>query len=289
MIAYWRCPPHRLFPFATVMPLGAGQARSLHFLAPALYNRAMSKLWIVASPIGNLQDISLRALECLKNADLIACEDTRHSLKLLNHFSISKPLVACYAFREEQGSKLVLGRLAQGQNVAYLSDAGTPSLSDPGSLLCRLARQEGHQVIPIPGASAFACIISVAGLGGSSVHFEGFLSPKPGRRRSRLAVLLGRGDGFVVYESPYRVRKLCQDLAQLCPTRPIVIGREMTKLHEEFIHGDALSCAQRLDGLSQIKGEFTIFVGPDRNFTPQESLREAMDGDGDGDGDSDEE
>src|SRR5512133_769443 len=143
----------------------------------------MSTLWIVSTPIGHLEDISLRAVRILKEADAIACEDTRHSLKLLSHFEIKKTLVSCYAFREDKGAHSVLRLLGEGKNVAYVSDAGTPSLSDPGSRLGRMVREAGREVVPIPGPSAFATLLSVAGLGGKSVLFEGFLSPKPGRRR----------------------------------------------------------------------------------------------------------
>jgi 16S rRNA (cytidine1402-2'-O)-methyltransferase len=136
----------------------------------------MATLSIVATPIGNLGDITLRALETLKAADVIACEDTRHTLKLLTHFEIRKPLVACYAYEEEKGAARILGLLEEGKHVAYCSDAGTPGLSDPGSLAARKAREAGHRVEPIPGPSAFAALISAAGSGGRTFTFDGFLS-----------------------------------------------------------------------------------------------------------------
>ena len=146
----------------------------------------MSELYIVATPIGNLGDITFRALETFKAVDVIAAEDTRHTLELLTHFEIRKPLVSCRAQNEEAAATKIIRLLDSGQTVAYASDAGTPGISDPGAVLAGLVRKAGHRVVPIPGASAFAALASVAGAGGKTLVFEGFLSPKPGRRRSRL-------------------------------------------------------------------------------------------------------
>lgn len=220
----------------------------------------MATLSIVATPIGNLGDITLRALETLKAADVIACEDTRHTLKLLSHFEIRKPLVACYAYDEEKGAARILALLEEGKHVAYCSDAGTPGLSDPGALAARKAREAGHRVEPIPGPSAFAALISVAGFGGRTVTFDGFLSPKPGRRRSRLSELLSRSECFVVYESPHRIGKLFADLAALAPGRKVCIGREMTKVYEEFLVMTASEAAERFGGENEAKGEFAVLV-----------------------------
>ncbi len=220
----------------------------------------MATLSIVATPIGNLGDITLRALETLKAADVIACEDTRHTLKLLTHFEIRKPLVACYAYDEEKGAARILGLLAEGKHVAYCSDAGTPGLSDPGALVVRKAREAGHRVEPIPGPSAFASLVSVAGFGGRSVLFDGFLSPKPGRRRSRLAELLAREENFLLYESPHRIGKLLADIVGLAPDRKVCIGREMTKIHEEFVVVSATEALQRFGGEEGARGEFAVLV-----------------------------
>jgi 16S rRNA (cytidine1402-2'-O)-methyltransferase len=220
----------------------------------------MATLSIVATPIGNLGDITLRALETLKAADVIACEDTRHTLKLLTHFEIRKPLVACYAYEEEKGAARILGLLEEGKHVAYCSDAGTPGLSDPGSLAARKAREAGHRVEPIPGPSAFAALISAAGSGGRTFTFDGFLSPKPGRRRSRLSELLSRGESFVLYESPHRIGKLLADLAELAPGRRVCIGREMTKIHEEFLVMTSEEAAERFNGENEARGEFAVLV-----------------------------
>ena len=153
----------------------------------------MSELFIVGTPIGNLGDITLRAIETFKNVDVIACEDTRHTLQLLNHLEIRKPLLSCRAQNEVSASQKIIALLDEGKSVAYASDAGTPGISDPGAVLAGLARKAGHKVIPIPGPSAFASLVSVAGVGGKTVLFEGFLSPKAGKRRSRLKELFCNG------------------------------------------------------------------------------------------------
>lgn len=222
----------------------------------------MAVLYIVATPIGNLEDITLRAVRILGEVDVIACEDTRHTARLLNHLSIKKPLVACYAYEEAKGSARVLGILAEGRNVAYCSDAGTPCLSDPGTLLAHQARQAGHEVVPIPGPSAFAALISAGGIFFKSVVFEGFLSPKPGRRRTRLGELLEREEAMVLYESPHRIVKLLADIADIDNDRYLVVGREMTKLHEEFVCGSARSVFEDFAARQSIKGEFAVLVSP---------------------------
>ncbi|HTX71316.1 MAG TPA: 16S rRNA (cytidine(1402)-2'-O)-methyltransferase [Rectinemataceae bacterium] len=220
----------------------------------------MGKLCLVATPIGNLGDITLRALETLRGADAIACEDTRHTLKLLSHFDIRKPLLSCHAQDEERGASRVLALLAEDKTVAYCSDAGTPGLSDPGSLLARRAREAGHQVSPLPGPSAFAALISAAGVGGRSFLFDGFPSPKAGRRKSRLREIMARPESFVLYESPHRIDKLVADIASIDPGRRVCLGREMTKLHEEFIVGSASEVLETLVGRGESRGEFAVLV-----------------------------
>ncbi len=222
----------------------------------------MSTLYMVATPIGNLKDITARALEVLQSVDSIACEDTRHTLKLLTHFGIRKPLVACYAYEEEKGAGRVLGLLDAGKDVAYCSDAGTPCLSDPGALAASRAREAGHAVIPVPGPSAFASLVSASGFPLKSVLFEGFLSPKPGRRRSRLTELLERGEGFVLYESPHRILKLLYDLAELDGECRVFLGREMTKAFEEYLSGTAAGILGELSARPKIQGEFSVLVYP---------------------------
>lgn len=214
----------------------------------------------MGTPIGNLSDITYRALETFKTVDVIACEDTRHTLQLLNHFEIKKPLISCRAQNEQTAAQKIVHLLDEGQNVAYASDAGTPGISDPGAVLVDVARAAGHTIVPIPGACAFVSLASVAGSGGKSLLFEGFLSPKPGRRRSRLRELMATGFAFVLYESPFRIVKLLADIADTQCERRIVVGRELTKLHEEIVEGTAAEVLEDFAGRSKILGEFAVFV-----------------------------
>ena len=229
----------------------------------------MSKLYIVATPIGNLDDITLRAINTLRDADVIACEDTRHTQNLLNHLEITgKRLIACHAHNEAASSQGIIGLLAQGLSVAYCSDAGTPGVSDPGSRLVRAVREAGFDVVPIPGASASVTLISASGLNGKTFTFEGFLSPKSGRRKSRLQELLSREEAFIIYESPFRILKTLGELQALDDTRKIVLGREMTKAFEQFIYGTP---SEVISQLKVVKGEFALVVLPlEKNVSEEE-------------------
>ncbi len=220
----------------------------------------MGKLYIVATPIGNLGDISFRALEILKSVDTIACEDTRHSAKLLNHYEIRKPLISCRSQNEAHVAVKISEMLDQGKDIAYVSDAGTPGLSDPGNRLVQIVRSNGFEVVPIPGVSAFAAIISIAGDSGKTVTFDGFLSPKPGKRRKRVKELLDRRESFLLYESPFRIIKLLKDIVDLEPERILLIGREMTKIYEEYIEGTAMEILEILELKQKVKGEFSLLV-----------------------------
>lgn len=220
----------------------------------------MSVLYVIGTPIGNLSDMTYRAVETLKNVDYVAAEDTRHTLQLLNHFEIKKPLISCRAQNEKFAAEKIVKLLDEGSSVAYASDAGTPGISDPGAVLVDCVREGGHDVVPIPGASAFATLISVAGSGGKTLIFEGFLSPKPGKRRSRLRELMATGDAIIIYESPFRITKLLSDIADIDSTRRVVVGRELTKLHEEIISGSAEELRDDFTNRPSIKGEFAIFI-----------------------------
>ena len=217
-------------------------------------------LYIVATPIGNLKDITLRALEVLKEVDVISCEDTRHTLKLLSHYEIRKHLMSLHARNEKLACNKVLDLLQEGKNVAYLSDAGTPAVSDPGSILVSEARKKGCKVIPIPGCSAFATLLSVSGLFDKSVLFEGFLSPKPGRRKKRLTELMNSTSAIALYESPYRIVKLLKDIAEVDESRFVVIGKELTKIHENVITGRAIEVFKTFSSLETVKGEFSLLI-----------------------------
>lgn len=220
---------------------------------------------MVGTPIGNLKDITIRALEVLKAADYIACEDTRHSLRLLNAHGIKKPLVSCRSHNEAKAAEHLVDLLDKGHVIAYVSDAGTPGLSDPGNVLAGIVRNAGFDVIPIPGPSAFSSLVSISSFGGRTVTFDGFLSPKPGKRRKRLSQLLEREEGAIIYESPFRIVKLLADLADLESERQILIGREMTKVHEEYLEGTAKALYEDFSSRSTIKGEFALFISGKKN------------------------
>jgi 16S rRNA (cytidine1402-2'-O)-methyltransferase len=199
-------------------------------------------------------------VEIFKTVDLVACEDTRRTLKLLTHLGIRVKLISCRAQNEGFAAEKVIAALNGGQTVAYASDAGTPALSDPGAVLVRLAVEAGHEAIPIPGPSAFASLVSVAGSRDKAVLFEGFLSPRAGRRRSRLRELLARESAFVLYESPFRILNLLEDLAEFDNERYVCVGREMTKVHEEYLRGSAGEIRAHLVKKNEQLGEFSVYI-----------------------------
>lgn len=219
-------------------------------------------LYIVATPIGNLSDITLRALEILKSVDVIACEDARHTLKLLNHYEIKKHLISLHARNEKQATTKIIRILAEGRDVAYVTDAGTPSVSDPGSVLVQDVRETGIDVVPVPGVSAFATLLSVAGCFGKAVHFEGFLSPKQGKRRKRLQELIARNEAIVLYESPFRIVRLLADIKDIDDSKKVLVGKEMTKVHESIITGPVLNVLNEFLQMNEVKGEFAVLVFP---------------------------
>lgn len=230
----------------------------------------MAELFVIGTPIGNLGDITFRAVETLKNVDFIAAEDTRHTLQLLNHFEIKKPLISCRAQNEKFAGEKIVALLKEGHDVAYASDAGTPGVSDPGAVLVDIVREAGFNVVPIPGPAAFATLVSVAGTGGKTLIFEGFLSPKSGKRRSRLKELMDTGNAVVIYESPFRIVKLLSDIADIDSERRIVVGRELTKLHEEISSGPSGEIFEDYSSRQSIKGEFAVFISGVKNVKHSE-------------------
>jgi 16S rRNA (cytidine1402-2'-O)-methyltransferase len=230
---------------------------------------------MVATPIGNLDDITYRAVETLKGVEVIACEDTRHTQQLLTHWGISKRLIACHAHNEANSAKGIVCLLAEGKDVAFVSDAGTPGISDPGARVVSAVRQAGFTVVPIPGVSAQSALVSVAGYVGKTFTFEGFLSPKKGRRKKRLEELLSRDEAFIIYESPFRILKTLAELAELDGERQIVLGREMTKKFEEFLQGTASQVMEVLAAKPSIKGEFVLLVAPSQAQERDDHTEEA--------------
>jgi len=224
----------------------------------------MSPLYVVSTPIGNLEDITQRALRILKEADLVACEDTRRTGRLLRHYGIEKKLVSFHSHNQARAIRPLLELLSTGKSMALVSDGGTPGISDPGALLVNLAREQEIPVVPVPGPSALSALLSVAGAPVAGMTFGGFLSPKAGRRRKRLKELLNRDGGVVLFESPHRILKLLEDLRLLAPERRLLLGREMTKLHEEFLMGNAEQLLTELTGRAKMIGEFTVYVHPEK-------------------------
>lgn len=219
-------------------------------------------LYVVATPIGNLSDITARALEVLKSVDLVAAEDTRHSRKLMQHFGIDKPMVALHDHNEDAFSIKLVERLGAGEQIALISDAGTPLISDPGFPLVRACRENDVEVIPIPGASALVTALSVAGLPTDRFRFEGFLPRKQQARREYLEGLVQETATLVFYESSHRVLDCLDDMAQVFgKNRYIVLARELTKLHETVLYGEVVQLQEvlRADD-NQRKGEFVLMV-----------------------------
>lgn len=223
----------------------------------------MSTLYMVACPIGNLEDITIRALKVLESVQVVACEDTRHTGILLNYYNLRKRTIACHAHNEVDSAKGIIGLLDSGEDVAYLSDAGTPGISDPGARLVELVRSTtDHSIVPLPGASAASALISVAGNVGKTFTFEGFLSPKKGRRTRRLEELCSRGETFIVYESPFRVLKTLEDIRSVDPQCTVVMGRELTKQFEEIVSLPVSDLIALLGQRTPVRGEFALAVIP---------------------------
>jgi len=218
-------------------------------------------LYIVATPIGNLEDITFRAVRILKEADLVAAEDTRHSRKLLSHYGISRPLTSYFDHNKTVKGGFILDRLKAGESVALISDAGTPCISDPGYELVRDALAEGIPVVPIPGPSAAIAALSAAGLPTDSFTFAGFLPNRPGKRREKLAGLAGEERVLLYYESPRRLLATLADIHAVCGDREVVVVRELTKVYEEFVRGKVSAVEERLRD-REIKGEVVLLVAP---------------------------
>jgi 16S rRNA (cytidine1402-2'-O)-methyltransferase len=223
-------------------------------LAPGLY--------LVATPIGNLEDITQRALRVLREADVIACEDTRRTQQLLNHFGISTRTTSYHEHNELTRAAELVGELERGVRIALVTDAGMPGISDPGYRLISLAIRYHIAVIPVPGPSAFVAALAGSGLSTDSFCFGGFLPAKSGQRRKVLEEIRGLSRTQIFYEAPHRVVEAMKDVVQILgASRPVVLAREVTKLHEEFLRGDAAEVLERLKEAGQVKGEITLLIG----------------------------
>ncbi len=218
-------------------------------------------LYLVATPIGNLEDITFRALRTLKEADVIACEDTRHTQQLLNHYSIKTPTVSYHEHNELTRAPELVLQLEEGSHIALVSDAGMPVISDPGYRLVHLAIRHNIPVVPIPGASALVAALSAAGLPVDKFRFLGFLPSKKSQRRKAIEEVKGSNKTQVFYEAPHRLLDMLEDVKQILGDPPVVVAREVTKVHEEFCRGTASEVLARLRK-KPVKGEITVLVAP---------------------------
>lgn len=218
-------------------------------------------LYLVATPIGNLEDITLRALRTLKECDRVAAEDTRRTGQLLKYFDITKPLLSYHKFNEAKRSEQILERLKAGETIALVSDAGSPGISDPGQRVVAAAVAAGLRVEAVPGPCALIGGITASGLPTDEFHFIGFLPRKSGQRRRKLESLAETSGTLVIYESPFRIEKLIVELAAVFPERQVVVARELTKKFEEFLRGTPAELIKLIEGRS-LKGEMVVMIGP---------------------------
>ncbi|PYP91879.1 MAG: 16S rRNA (cytidine(1402)-2'-O)-methyltransferase [Candidatus Angelobacter sp. Gp1-AA117] len=224
-------------------------------------NPGRGTLYIVATPIGNLEDITYRAVRILKEADLIACEDTRQTRKLLDHYGIDKPTVSYHEHNEAGRAQELISRLEQGQTIAQVSDAGMPGISDPGYRVVKLAIEHGIAVVPVPGAAAVITALAASGLPTDDFEFKGFLPAKSGQRRTAMEDMRNAQHTIIFYEAPHRIREAIEDIVHtLGSDRPVVIARELTKIHEEFIRGRAAEVLKQI-AERELKGEITLLIG----------------------------
>jgi 16S rRNA (cytidine1402-2'-O)-methyltransferase len=234
-------------------------------------------LYLVATPIGNLEDITLRALRLLREADLIACEDTRQTGKLLAHFGIEKSMVSYHEHNEAARTLELVAKLEAGASIALVSDAGTPLVSDPGYRLVTAAIAAGIPVVPIPGASAVLGALAASGLPTDAFRFCGFLPAKTGQRKKALEALRSEDSTMIFYEAPHRILDALSDIAAVYGDRPVAVARELTKLHEEFLRGTADEVRARLAARPSVKGEITLLIGKGRSAgLPASSVEEAV-------------
>jgi 16S rRNA (cytidine1402-2'-O)-methyltransferase len=236
-------------------------------------------LYVVATPIGNLEDITYRAVRLLRESDVIACEDTRHTRKLLEHYGIEKPTISYHEHNEAERTAELAERLRSGAIIALVSDAGMPLVSDPGYRLVREAIASGVTVTAIPGPSAAVTALAASGLPTDSFYFAGFLPAKPGQRITRLEELAELSATLIFYEAPHRILESLEAIEQVLGPRPMVVARELTKLHEEYLRGSASELRALLVERNAIKGEMTILVGKSAGPPPDDTpLVEAVDG-----------
>jgi 16S rRNA (cytidine1402-2'-O)-methyltransferase len=228
-------------------------------------------LYVVGTPIGNLEDISLRAVRILKEADLIACEDTRQTRKLLDHHGISTRTISYHEHNEAARASELVERLLAGANIALVSDAGMPGVSDPGYRVIKLAVDRGITVVPVPGPSAFVTALAGSGLPSDTFRFHGFLPAKAGERQEVVHGLNNARETQIFYEAPHRLLEALDDIVEILgPGRPIVVARELTKIHEEFVRGQAAEVRNAFQQRAgSVRGEITLLIGKAEATMPQ--------------------
>ena len=214
-------------------------------------------LYIVATPIGNLEDITLRALNILKEVDVIAAEDTRQTLKLLNHFEISKPLISYHRHNEDVKSSTLIEKLNNGENIALVSDAGTPGICDPGEEVIKKAIEENINVVPIPGACAMINALIASGIDTNEFCFLGFLPLNKKLRKEKLEEIENSNKTIILYEAPHKMKNTLEDLRKILEDRKVVLARELTKIHEEFLRDNISNLLEKMDNL---KGEMILII-----------------------------
>ncbi len=222
--------------------------------------KATGKLYLVATPIGNLEDVTLRALSVLKEVSLIACEDTRHTSKLLSHYGISTPRESHHEHNESARIPRLLDVLRSGRDIALVTDAGMPLVSDPGYLLVTACRNEGIAVVPVPGASAVIAALAGSGLPADSFHFAGFLPSRPSARLRRLRELAAIPATLILFEAPHRILASLEEMVEVLGPRRACLARELTKIHEEFLHGTLPEILQKLRERPRVQGEITLVI-----------------------------
>ncbi len=238
------------------------------------------RLYVVATPIGNLEDITYRAVRVLGQADVIACEDTRQTRKLLDHYGIRAAAISYHEHNETERAAELVARLLAGAVVALVCDSGTPLVSDPGYRLVRAAIESGIPVEPLPGPSAVLTALAASGLPTDAFHFAGFLPSKPGQRSKTLAALAAEQATLIFYEAPHRILETLEAIDQTLGPRPVVLARELTKVHEEFLRGTAAEIRAQLAARDSLKGEMTVLIGkaaaPPPDDTPLDAAVEAL-------------
>lgn len=242
-------------------------------------------IYLVATPIGNLEDITLRALRTLREVDLVACEDTRRTGLLLRRFEIDKPLLSYREHNEAARAAELIRRAQDGASIAVVSDAGMPGIADPGFRVARAAVEAGVRVAPIPGANAATAALTASGLPTDRFRFEGFLPPREAKRRAALVLLRAETATVVLYEAPHRIAATLRDIAAVLGARPLVLARELTKLHEEYLRGTAEEIAAELAKRPAVKGEIVLLIGADETaatdgLAPLETRVEELLGEG---------